>query len=203
MKIKAMKTWMSVVLITMILGNFVDLWADKDDQGAVDVRQGQSPQVMLERDFYLDTFYDDLAQMHHRMLRILNTPDSFFGDSPFVAQGARHQGFSLNIDMRQDKDYLIITCDLPGMDKDKIDIFIDQDVLTISGERKRLEETKEEGEERYIYQSFQEFGQFSRSVKIPKSIDPADTKVSYKDGVLTIKLKHKDEENKPFKVKVA
>jgi HSP20 family protein len=86
------------------------------------------------------------------------------------------------MDMRDTKDGVEITVELPGMGKDDVKIAVEDDVLTISGEKRTEKETKEED---YRF-SERTYGAFSRSVALPRGVDPDKIKASMKDGVLKL-----------------
>jgi len=113
------------------------------------------------------------------------------------------EGFVPLIDIKKEADNIIVTCDLPGVEKNKIDVAIKDKVLTISGERdvkKQVEKT--EGDVK-IYRSERGYGKFSRSIRMPDGIDENDIKADYKNGVLIIKIKYKEKEEKKSQIKVA
>ena len=94
-----------------------------------------------------------------------------------------------------------IAADLPGLSKEDIHVSVENDVLTISGEKKREEEKHEKG--RY-YHYERSFGKFSRSFTLPANVDSANIEAKFANGVLEINLK-KTEAAKPkaIEVKVA
>ena len=83
------------------------------------------------------------------------------------------------------------------MRKEDIEVSLDGNTLTISGERKQEEEHKE-GE---MYRSERYFGRFQRSITLPTPADADKIQASYKDGVLTI-ICPKSEEAKPKQIQV-
>ena len=83
------------------------------------------------------------------------------------------------------------------MKKEDFDISLQDDVLTISGERKTGGE-KREGES---FRSERFFGTFSRSITLPAPVKADEVKATYEDGVLTVTLP-KAEEAKPKKIEV-
>jgi HSP20 family protein len=89
------------------------------------------------------------------------------------------------VDLLEDKDSLILRAEVPGMRKEDIDISLHENTVTISGER-RDEKKYEEGAQ----SSRQErsFGRFTRSLALPKQVDTAQVRASYKDGILTVTL---------------
>jgi len=107
-------------------------------------------------------------------------------------------GWSPAVDIYDDKDSFLVTCELPGMKKDEIDISLHDGVLTIAGERKQEREVGE-GD---AFRSERYFGKFQRSVTLPTGVDSGKVKASYKDGVLHIELP-KSEEAKPRHIDVS
>ena len=90
----------------------------------------------------------------------------------------------LSVDVFQTKDSVIIKSTIAGVKPEDIDIAIDNDVITIRGER-RLEESIKEDD--YFYQECY-WGGFSRSIILPTEITPEKVDASLKNGVLTVKL---------------
>jgi HSP20 family protein len=107
-------------------------------------------------------------------------------------------GWSPALDVHDDKDQLTVQVELPGLQKDQIDISLHDGVLTVSGERKTDRERKE-GE---TFRSERYFGKFQRSVTLPAQVDASKVKASYKDGILTIELP-KAEEAKPRQIAIS
>lgn len=106
-------------------------------------------------------------------------------------------GWAPALDLYEDKDHLTVKAELPGMNKDDIDIAIEDGVLSISGERKH-EEKHTESES---YRSERFYGRFNRSLTLPKPVDVDKVKAAYKDGVLTVTLP-KTEAAKPKQIEV-
>ncbi|MCK4412402.1 MAG: Hsp20/alpha crystallin family protein [Candidatus Eisenbacteria sp.] len=82
-----------------------------------------------------------------------------------------------------------VRVDLPGISKDQVELSYENDVLTISGERKQQEERKE-GK---LHRSERFIGRFTRSLRFPGDVKPAGIDASFKDGVLEIMLPKADE----------
>jgi HSP20 family protein len=102
------------------------------------------------------------------------------------------------LDVHEDKDSYNIRVELPGMKREEIEVSIQDNSVTISGERK-AEEVKE-GTERHRQERF--YGKFSRALSLPTAVDGNKVKASYKDGVLTVTLP-KVEEAKPRQITVS
>jgi len=86
------------------------------------------------------------------------------------------------MDVRDAKDVLEITVELPGVSKDDVKIAVDDNVLTISGE-KRSEKQSKEGD---VHVAERSYGAFSRSLALPSTVDGAKLAATLKDGVLTL-----------------
>jgi HSP20 family protein len=101
------------------------------------------------------------------------------------------------LDVFEDDNNVTVQVELPGMKKEDIDISLQDDVLTISGER-RSESEKREGES---FRSERFFGRFSRGITLPSPVKSGEVKAAYEDGVLAVTLP-KAEEAKPKKIQV-
>lgn len=104
---------------------------------------------------------------------------------------------ALNIDMYQTKDNVIIKSTIAGVRPDDIDITVANDMVTISGSRRREEKISDDD---YFYQECY-WGGFSRSVIVPVDIDSEHIEADLKDGILTV-IVPKAAKAKTKKVKV-
>jgi len=102
------------------------------------------------------------------------------------------------IDIIEENNGYLIRADLPGMTKEEIQINIENDTLTISGEKKRSVEKPEKN--RY-YHFERGFGSFLRSLSLPSNVDPNKIEAHYSDGVLDIFIK-KTEDNRPKSIEI-
>ncbi|NCF75135.1 MAG: Hsp20 family protein [Xanthomonadaceae bacterium] len=121
--------------------------------------------------------------------------EKVFSDFPtFLTQT---KGFTPAIDVYQDKNNVIVETPLPGVDPDKVDISIENDVLTIKGES----EYKKEIDEKDYYRKEVRHGSFYRNIALPAHVlgDKADA--DYENGILKIKIP-KAEESKPKTIKI-
>lgn len=118
--------------------------------------------------------------------------DKFFEES--LWEGV---DFTPAIDVRQDKDNVIVETSLPGIDPEKVDISIENDVLTVSG---HTEEKKEVKREDYYRKEIRE-GSFSRSVILPMGVKADQAEAQYEKGILKIIIP-KAAEAKPKKIAV-
>ena len=103
------------------------------------------------------------------------------------------------VNTREADDAYYIEVDLPGVKKEDISIDVDDNVLTISGERKVEEERKDE--EFYRVESV--YGKFERSFTLPEDVDAEKIEAEAKDGVLTVKIpKAQVVEKAPKKIEI-
>jgi HSP20 family protein len=104
------------------------------------------------------------------------------------------------LDVYEEKGDLVVKAEIPGLTKDEIDISLEENILTIKGERKKEEEVKEDD----YYRCERTFGAFSRSIELPANVKTDKVNASFKDGVLEIRLPKVEEAKKNVvKVKVA
>ena len=92
---------------------------------------------------------------------------------------------------------VVIKAELPDVKKEDIGVTVENNVLTLTGERKQEESVKREQFQRVE----RRFGSFSRSFTLPATVDASQIAASYKDGVLTVRLPRR-EEAKPKQITV-
>ncbi|WP_414040511.1 Hsp20/alpha crystallin family protein [Acidithiobacillus sp. M4-SHS-6] len=100
------------------------------------------------------------------------------------SQGAVGRGSIAHIDVLDRDNEIVIRAEVPGMDKDKLDVQVHGNQVYISGSK---EENKTEEEGKYIYRE-RRYGEFSRTVQLPVEVDASQSKASYKEGVLELVL---------------
>jgi HSP20 family protein len=88
------------------------------------------------------------------------------------------------VDLYVDKDEVVIKAELPGMEKDDIEVNLSNHSLTLKGEKKRKEEVKEEN----YYYAERTYGSFSRTLEVPVEVHGEKVKASFTHGVLEIRL---------------
>lgn len=104
---------------------------------------------------------------------------------------------SPNIDIFERGNELVIQVELPGVNKDEVELTITDDRLVIKGEIKRPEGVSEED---YILNE-RSYGPFSRTVNLPMDVDKSSVKASLKNGLLEIVILRK-EEARPKEIKI-
>jgi len=106
--------------------------------------------------------------------------------------------WSPSVDIFETEGEIIVKAELPGLERKDIVLHLENNVLTLRGERKFEKETKEENYHR-IERSY---GNFCRSFSIPATVDDEKIRADYKDGVLKIALPKK-EQAKPKQINIA
>jgi HSP20 family protein len=105
--------------------------------------------------------------------------------------------FNPSVDIVEGENAFNIAFDLPGIEKNDINILVNEGLLTVKGERK----VTELSDEKYFRNFERPGGKFSRSFRLPDYVDENAIKASYKNGVLNLDLARK-EEAKPRTIEV-
>ena len=137
--------------------------------------------------------FRDLATMQEEMNRLFDQMFNRLPEGKELGEGI----WSPCVDISETKDNLVITAEVPGMKKDDIRISINDNILTLRGEKKQEKKVDEENYHR-IERSY---GAFHRSFTLPTAIKQDQVKASYKDGILRINLP-KAEEAKPKEIAI-
>ena len=145
--------------------------------------------------------FDDLEGFPKEMNRLFNVTLHHPGKKGSIFRlGEKGNGGALwapAVDIIDEKDHIRVRADLPGMKKEEIEVSVDNDTLTIRGEKREEKEIKEKD---YV-RSERYYGAFHRSFTLPAGVDPQKVNAGYKDGVLEITLP-KREDAKPKQIKV-
>jgi HSP20 family protein len=105
--------------------------------------------------------------------------------------------FAPPVDIYEDEHTITLKMEVPGIEEKDIDVRIENNTLTVHGERKIEKEEKEENFRRIERQ----YGSFTRSFTLPSSVDPTQVSANYDKGLLKITLAKKAEA-KPKQIKV-
>jgi HSP20 family protein len=134
--------------------------------------------------------YQELVAMSNRLQRTINdsyaprTEDSLGAWAPPV-------------DIFERQDHLVIRAEVPGVQKEDMDVRIENGVLTLHGERKQDPEVKEEN----AHRTERIYGSFARSFSLPTTVDASKVSATYKDGILEVTVP-KAEAAKPKMVEI-
>jgi HSP20 family protein len=139
----------------------------------------------------------ELNSLQNEMNRLF----SAFFDTPGVGPGnggrAQMTRWLPATDLIETDDQFVLRADLPGLSEDDVKVELEDNVLTISGERKSEHEERKEGYHRIERAS----GVFSRSLTLPEGIDPESIQARFEGGVLEVRIP-KPEERKPRRVAI-
>jgi HSP20 family protein len=101
------------------------------------------------------------------------------------------------VDIIEEEEHYILTAELPGVSKEKMELEVEKDYVTIKGIPEKINDEKW----KILYREFNEDYEFERSFRIGNDVDQKKIKASLEDGVLTLTLP-KREEVKPRKIKI-
>ncbi len=139
--------------------------------------------------------FRDLNMLQERMNRLFDDAGRGIRRSE---EPASTTIWSPPVDIYETDSEIVVQAELPGMDRKDISLNLENNVLTIRGDRHFKKETKEDNYHR-IERSY---GGFSRSFSIPTTVNEEKIRADYKDGVLNIALPKK-EQAKPKQIQIA
>ena len=135
--------------------------------------------------------FRDLFSLQERMNRLFS--DTLSRESFEPAGG----DWLPAVDIYEDGDSLVFQAELPGVNKDDVEVQVEGNVLTLRGQRKKEKEVN--GEQYHRVERY--YGGFVRSFTLPTGIDKEKIRAEYRDGVLRLDLP-KGEGAKPKKIKI-
>ena len=115
----------------------------------------------------------------------------------FDAGEASAQRWAPAMDLVEAEDHFVLRADLPGLAEDDVAIEVQDNTLTVSGERKAEQEQHEKG----WYRVERQFGRFSRSLTLPEGINADAIEAAFDKGVLEVRIP-KPEERKPHRIQI-
>jgi len=136
----------------------------------------------------------ELNSIQNEMNRLFNT----FLDQPFSGGRGGGRRWIPAMDLIETTDHYVLRADLPGLSDEDVNVQLQDNVLTISGERRAESEQQEEG----YYRLERAFGAFSRSLTLPEGVEPDGVKAHFDRGVLKITVS-KPEQKKPRQVRIS
>jgi HSP20 family protein len=135
--------------------------------------------------------YSGLSGLQEQVNRL------FEGSFPRRADHSALTSWAPAVDIYETENELVVKADLPEVNEKDIDVRVENNTLTVRGERKFEEKTEKEN---YLRVE-RTYGSFSRSFSLPNTVNNEAIKADYKNGVLTVTLP-KRAESKPKQVKV-
>lgn len=137
----------------------------------------------------------ELQSVQSEINRLFNT--LFESPTQAAGNGGSSRRWIPAMDLVETEQDFVLRADLPGVSEKDVKIELQDDVLTVSGERKAEHEERKEG----YYRIERSSGSFSRSLTLPEGIDPAGIKASFERGVLEVHVP-KPVARKPHKVTI-
>ena len=136
--------------------------------------------------------FRELSALQNRMSRLFE--EQYGGREESLATGA----FVPPVDIYEDEHSIQLKLEVPGIEEKDLDVKVENNVLTVSGERKFEKEQKEEN----FHRIERRYGSFTRSFTLPNTVDTESISADYSSGVLSVKL-GKRAEAKPKQIKVS
>ena len=136
----------------------------------------------------------ELETIQTEMNRLFNT----FFEAPQSANGRSTRRWIPAMDLVETDEDFVLRADLPGLNEQDVNIELEDNVLTLSGQRKAEHEERGEG----YYRVERASGAFSRSLTLPDGVEPDRVQASFDRGVLEVRIP-KPERRKPRKVTIS
>lgn len=134
----------------------------------------------------------------HSLQNEMNRLFGAFFDAPGVGNGgASGTRWLPAMDLIETDDHFVLRADLPGLSEDDVKVELEDNVLTVSGERKAEHESRKEG----FYRLERAYGNFARSLTLPEGVDGENIAASFDRGVLEVRIP-KPEQRKPRRVSI-
>jgi len=135
----------------------------------------------------------EINSLQSEMNRLFNT----FFDTPTSSNGRALPRWVPAMDLVETEDHFVLRADLPGLAEDDVSIELEDNVLTVSGERRTDDEDRKEG----YYRVERAYGAFSRQLTLPEGVDADAVEAAFDKGVLEVRIP-KPEQRKPRKVEI-
>jgi HSP20 family protein len=129
--------------------------------------------------------FRDIRTLQDEVNRLFSSNLTRFFNDEGIARGA----WSPNVDIYENKDQIVIEAELPGMNREDFDLSVENNVLTLYGERRF--EKKSEGDNYHRVE--RSYGSFSRSFTLPQSVSAEGANAEFRNGVLRVSLPKREE----------
>ncbi len=129
--------------------------------------------------------FRDIRTLQDEVNRLFSSNLPRFFNDEGIARGA----WSPNVDIFENKDQIVIEAELPGMNREDFDLSVENNVLTLYGERRF--EKKDEGDNYHRVE--RSYGSFSRSFTLPQSVSAEGANAEFRNGVLRVSLPKREE----------
>ena len=129
-------------------------------------------------------------EVEKRFEEFFRRPFSMFGPSWLPSVKFPESGIvSPDIDIFEDGSDVVVKAEIPGMKKEDIEVNLTDEMVTVSGEKKKEEKV----EKKDYYRVERSYGSFRRSFRLPKEVQPGKAKATFKDGVLEVRVPKTEE----------
>lgn len=122
---------------------------------------------------------DEMTQVSNRLRRLFDVPFDF----ELFPQPV---GWMPAVEVTEKADELLLTAELPGMKREDVEIFVENNVLTLRGEKK--EEWTEDDKDRKVHLFERTYGNFTRTFTLPRQVEAEKIRAEFMDGVLKLHL---------------
>lgn len=139
--------------------------------------------------------FSELATLQDRMNQLWNQPFIGFGNRS--EQQFAFSNFVPPVDVYEDEHQIMLLAEIPGVEEKDLNLHVENNVLTISGERKFETEKKKEN----FHRLERHYGRFTRSFTLPPTADTQNVNAEFENGLLKITI-GKREEAKPKQIKI-
>ena len=138
--------------------------------------------------------FRDLRTLQEEVNRLFSTNLS----RDFAEDGIGRGAWNPSVDIYENKDHIVLEAELPGMSREDFDLSVENNVITLRGER-RFEKEDETDNYHRVERSY---GSFTRSFTLPQTVSADGAKAEYRNGVLRVTLP-KREETKARRIEIA
>jgi HSP20 family protein len=139
--------------------------------------------------------FSELPTLQDRVNQLFS--QSFSGAGRNIEQSMLSANFIPPVDVYEDDHTITLQAEIPGITEKDLDVRMENNILTISGERKLENEEKKEN----FHRIERQYGRFTRSFTLPSVVDPESVNADFENGVLKITIA-KREETKPKQIKI-
>ncbi|HEV2835039.1 MAG TPA: Hsp20/alpha crystallin family protein [Pyrinomonadaceae bacterium] len=129
--------------------------------------------------------FRDLRTLQEEVNRLFSTNLTRSFDDEGIGRGA----WAPSVDIYENKDQIVLEAELPGMKQEEFDLSIENNVITLRGERK-FEKTEESDNYHRVERSY---GSFTRSFTLPQTVSAEGATAEYNNGVLRVTLPKREE----------
>lgn len=163
-------------------------WTQRGSNGGSMERRGREGEERTQ----MEPFFRPLMTLQEEMNRIF---EDFYGSVGTSGGGGLSTNFQPMMDVTENEKEISLRLDVPGMEREDIEIALSDQNITISGERS---EKKEEKKEDYLHRE-RRYGMFRRTLPLPEHINRDKVSATFKNGVLQVVLPKTDEGRKNWR----